>query len=540
MNENWATLWEMISDTMPEATAVVHGQRRLSYHDVEQRAARLAGALDELGLRQDSKVAILAYNCVEYLEASYAAFKLRGTPVNLNYRYRDDELIEVLEDSDAEALVFHGSLGDLVGRVAPRVSGLRALVQIDDGSPPVAGALRYDDLLSENAPLPRIERSGDDVFMLYTGGTTGRPRGVLWRHRDIISTLAYSAYTLAGLDTPADAAGAAHAARTMHESGISPVVLPAPPMIHGTAFYMCLGAWLLGGTVVILEGRRLDGHEIWRLVQQEKVSQIVIVGDPFAQAMVRALTEAERDGTACDISSLRRIDSAGMLWSDTWKQPLADRGEIVLNDMVGASEGGPYSVQAVPPGAKVTDCKFQLPPRARLIGEDGKLIDPASGKTGLLAVAPPGPLGYYKDPAKTAGLLREIDGVVYTVPGDYGYVDADGQVVLLGRGALCINTGGEKVYPQEVEAVIAELDGVRDVNIIGLPDQQWGQAITAVVAADDSVTADDVRAAVRDRLSGYKVPKHVAFVQQIQRTPAGKPNYSWAREIAEGALAASP
>jgi 3-oxocholest-4-en-26-oate---CoA ligase len=540
MNENWATLWEMISDTMPEATAVVHGQRRLSYHDVEQRAARLAGALDELGLRQDSKVAILAYNCVEYLEASYAAFKLRGTPVNLNYRYRDDELIEVLEDSDAEVLVFHGSLGDLVGRVAPRVSGLRALVQIDDGSPPVAGALRYDDLLSENAPLPRIERSGDDVFMLYTGGTTGRPRGVLWRHRDIISTLAYSAYTLAGLDTPADAAGAAHAARTMHESGISPVVLPAPPMIHGTAFYMCLGAWLLGGTVVILEGRRLDGHEIWRLVQQEKVSQIVIVGDPFAQAMVRALTEAERDGTACDISSLRRIDSAGMLWSDTWKQPLADRGEIVLNDMVGASEGGPYSVQAVPPGAKVTDCKFQLPPRARLIGEDGKLIDPASGKTGLLAVAPPGPLGYYKDPAKTAGLLREIDGVVYTVPGDYGYVDADGKVVLLGRGALCINTGGEKVYPQEVEAVIAELDGVRDVNIIGLPDQQWGQAITAVVAADDSATADDVRAAVRDRLSGYKVPKHVVFVQEIQRTPAGKPNYSWAREIAEGALAASP
>ena len=204
-------------------------------------------------------MAILAYNCVEYLEASYAAFKLRGTPVNLNYRYRDDELTEVLEDSDAEVLVFHGSLGDLVGRVAPQVRGLRALVQIDDGSPLVDGALRYDDLLNENVPLPRIERSGDDVFMLYTGGTTGKPRGVLWRHRDIISTIAYPAYTLAGLDTPADAAEAARAARTMHESGIAPVVLPAPPMIHGTAFYMCQGAWLLGGRVVILEGRRLDG-----------------------------------------------------------------------------------------------------------------------------------------------------------------------------------------------------------------------------------------------------------------------------------------
>jgi 3-oxocholest-4-en-26-oate---CoA ligase len=540
MNENWATLWETISDTIPEATAIVHGQRRFSYREVEQRAARLAGALDEIGLGQDSKVAILAYNCVEYLEASYAAFKLRGTPVNLNYRYRDDELTEVLEDSDAEVLVFHGSLGDLVGRVAPQVRGLRAFVQIDDGSPLAEGALRYDDLLNENAPLPRIERSGDDVFMLYTGGTTGKPRGVLWRHRDIISTIAYPAYTLAGLDTPADAAEAARAARTMHESGIAPVVLPAPPMIHGTAFYMCQGAWLLGGTVVILEGRRLDGHEIWRLVQQEKVSQIVIVGDPFARAMVSALTEAERDGTPYDISSLRRIDSAGMLWSETWKQPLADRGEITLNDMVGASEGGPYSAQSVPPGAKVSDCPFQLPPRARLIADDGTLIDPASGKTGLLAVAPPGPLGYYKDPAKTAGLLREIDGVVYTVPGDYGYVDADGHVVLLGRGALCINTGGEKVYPHEVEAVIAELDGVRDVNIIGLPDEQWGQAITAVVAADDSVTDDDVRQAVRDGLSGYKVPKHVVFVQEIQRTPAGKAKYSWAREIAQSALAASP
>jgi fatty-acyl-CoA synthase len=536
VRENWATLWEAVSDAMPDATAVVQGERRRGYREVEQRAARLAAALHELGLGRDCKVAILAHNCIEYLEASYAAFKLRGTPVNLNYRYREDELAEVLADAEADVLLFHGSLGATARAVADRVPTLRAIVQIDGGSAQVEGALSYEALIDEHQPMPRIDRSGDDVFMIYTGGTTGRPRGVLWRHADLVATIAYPIYLMAGLEPPPDVDGAVHAAGSLREAGRPLIVLPAPPLIHGTAFYLSLGSWLLGGTVVLLEGRRLDGHEIWRLVQRERVNQMVIVGDPFARALVRSLEEAEQAGTPYDISSLQRVNSSGVLWSPAWKQALADRGRMTLGDMVGASEGGPFSVQTVPPGAKVTDCRFQLPPRTRLIDEDDRFIDPSSGRTGRLAVAPPGPLGYFKDPGKTAELLREIDGVLYAVPGDYAYLEPDGQVVLLGRGALCINTGGEKVYPQEVETVIAELDGVRDVNVIGLPDEQWGEAVTAVVSASGSVGAEDVQRTVRDRLAGYKVPKHVVFVDEIERSPAGKAKYAWAREVAQGAL----
>jgi fatty-acyl-CoA synthase len=536
MRDNWATLWETVSDAMPDATAVVQGQRRLTYREVEQRAARLCTALAGMGLGRDSKVGILAYNCPEYLEASYAVFKLRGSPVNLNYRYREGELTEVLADSDAEVLIFHGSLGETAHRAARRLPGLRAIVQIDDGSPMVDGAYAYESLISGHDPAPRIDRSGEDVFLLYTGGTTGRPRSVMWRHQDIISTIAFPAYTLASLDIPANTAAAAHRAVTMHQAGLSPIVLPAPPLIHGTAFYLSKGAWLLGGSVVLLENRRLDGHELWECVQRERVTQVIIVGDPFARAMVRALEQADRAGSPYDISSLRRIASSGVLWSNSWKQPLAERGQITLTDMVGASEGGPFSMQVVPPGARATDCRFELAPRARMIDELGTLIDPSSGRTGRLAVPPPGPLGYYKDPEKSASLCTQINGVTYTVPGDYAYLDEHGEVVLLGRGALCINTGGEKVYPQEVETAIADLDGVRDVNVIGLPDAHWGEAVTAVVAADGPITADAVRQAVRDRLAGYKVPKHVVFVEDIQRTPAGKARYSWAREIAQDTI----
>jgi fatty-acyl-CoA synthase len=540
MRDNWATLWETVSDAMPDACAVVHGERRLTYREVEQRAARLASALAELGLGRDSKVGILAYNCPEYLEASYAIFKLRGSPVNLNYRYRADELTEVLADSDAEVLFFHGALGEVAAETAARLPGLRALVQIDDGSPLVDGAVRYEDLITGHDPAARVERSGEDVFMIYTGGTTGRPRGVMWRHQDIVATVAGPAYMLAGLPVPASTEEAAAGAVTMRESGLSPVVLPAPPLIHGTAFYLSMGAWLLGGSVVLLEGRKLDGHEIWRLAQTERVSQIIIVGDPFARALVRAHDEARAAGTPYDISSVQRIGSSGVLWSPAWKQPLADLGGITLNDLVGASEGGPFTVQVVPPGAKVDDCPWVLHPRAKLIDDDGALIDPASGRTGRLAVPPPGPLGYYKDPEKSAGLRTEIDGVVYTVPGDYAYLDPDGRVVLLGRGSLCINTGGEKVYPQEVETVIAELDGVRDVNVVGLPDEEWGQTVTAVVAPDPGadLDGDAVRDAVRIRLAGYKVPRHVVFVPEIVRSPSGKARYDWARDAALAALPA--
>lgn len=539
MQDNWATLWETVGDAMPDRIALVAGDRRVTYREFDERAAKLAGALTALGLGTDAKVGVLAYNCAEYAETIYAAFKLRGTPVNLNYRYRDDELVEVLDDSDTEVLFFHGALGELVGRVRSRLPRVTAFVQIDDGSPRLDGSVDYEDFLAGGAPMPRIERSGEDVFLIYTGGTTGRPRGVMWRHQDIITTLAFPAYTMAGLPTPTTAAEVATAALDLVEKGAAPTFLPASPMVHGTAYYLAKAAWLLGGTVLMHDSRHFDADELWRLVETEQVDQIAIVGDPFARPMVQALERAEAEGRPYDLSRLRRVTSSGAAWSLPWKQGLADRATVMLADMMGASEGGPFSLQVIPPGATAEGAPFTMGPRAKLLREDGTEIPPESREQGVLAVTEPFPLGYYKDPAKTAELLRDFDGRRYCMPGDHAYRDDNGEVVLLGRGALCINTAGEKVFTQEVEEVLLATPGIFDAVLVGVPDDTWGNAVTALVQTDPARTVSvvDVQDAVRVKLSGYKVPKHVVFVDEIVRSPTGKARYDWARETAREAVA---
>lgn len=537
MRENWATLWESVADATPDSTALVQGTRRIRWRELDDRAARLAAGLAALGAGKDSKIAILAYNCVEYLETSYAAFKLRATPVNLNYRYTDSELYEILLDCDAEIVVYHGELSAALDQVRGRLDGLKALVQIDA---PVLldGALDYEALVADNRPQERITRSGDDVFMLYTGGTTGRPRGVMWRHQDLVGTVSFPAYELAGLPTPADVAEAVQCALRLRDLKQSPVFLPASPLMHGTAFYLSQGALLLGGAVAMLEGRRLDAHEIWSTVQSEHVTQMSIVGDPFARAMTHALDEADEAGTPYDISSLERIVSSGVTWTAQWKQSLLDRGQMMLADIVGASEGGPFALQTITPGQRVEDCPWVMAPRAKLLRDDGSVIPEDSQEVGLLAVGPPTPLGYYKDPDKTAELLHDVDGVPHCVPGDSAIRNADGSVTFLGRGALCINTGGEKVYPREVEEAILTLPGVVDAAVVGVPDERWGEAVTALVVAEGDAppSPDDVRTHVKGTLAGFKAPRHVLFQPELRRTPVGKLKYSWAREIAVEAI----
>lgn len=547
MDENWATLWERVGDAMPDDVATVQGDTRRTRAELDDRAARLATGLAGLGVGGGDKVGLLLYNCPEYLEAVYAAFKLRAMPVNLNFRYRATELLEVLADAAAEVLVFHASLAPVVAEVRAQLPGLR-LVVVADGTPSdgaaALGAVDYEELATSPEPAPRQQRSGDDVFVLYTGGTTGRPRGVLWRHRDIVGTVSAPAYALAGVPQPADADAAAAAAVELHRSGQAPVFLAASPLIHGVALYLSQGAWLLGGTAVFLPSRSLDADELWRVVQTERVNQIAIVGDIFAKRMVEALERAEPAGTPYDLTSVQRITSSGVLWSARWKQGLADRGSMMLVDVVGASEGGPFTVQITPPGGQVSDASFVLGPKSKLIREDGTVIEPGTDEVGMLAVAPPVPLGYANDPQKSAALLREVDGVVHCVPGDYARFAPDGSVVLLGRGSLCINTGGEKVYPEEVERAIKTCPGVADVNVVGLPDDRWGQAITAVVApAEGTPPTPELAAAVQDTvrglLAGYKVPRFVVFVDEVLRTPAGKARYAWATEVATQALAVS-
>jgi fatty-acyl-CoA synthase len=539
VDESWATLWESVADALPDGVAVIHGRRRLHWSELDDRASRFAAALGDIGVGRESKVAIVAYNTPEHLEAVFAAYKLRACPINLNYRYQADELAEVLDDAEAEVLVFHGSLSQQVALARTARPRLRAVVQIDDGTPLLVGALSYEDLVLSNGPAPRIARSGDDVQLLYTGGTTGRPRGVMYRHRDAVEMNAFAAYTLANLAIPDDAAATARCAVALRELGQSPTVLPASPMVHGTALNLSAAAWLLGGTVVFLEGRSFDPHELWQAVQREGVTQIGIVGDAFAGPMVAALVEAETGGRPYDVSGVERILSSGAPWSDKYKAGLAARGQMTLIETIGASEGGPTAVAVVPPGTRVEDSRFVLGERARLLAEDGTELRPGSNQPGLLAMMPPIPFGYYKDPERSSQVFRTVRGQAYSICGDYARVALDGTVVFLGRGSLCINTAGEKVYPEEVEDALRAHPSVADANVVGVADEIWNEAVTAVVALqpDHNATEEELQAAVRGRLAGYKVPKRIVFVAHIPRSPTGKAQYDWARRIASEELA---
>jgi 3-oxocholest-4-en-26-oate---CoA ligase len=339
---------------------------------------------------------------------------------------------------------------------------------------------------------------------------------------------------LAGLATPDDAAGAARCAVALGELGRTPTVLPASPLVHGTALNLSAAAWLLGGTVVFLEQRSFDAHELWRTVAREGVTQIGIVGDAFAGPMVSALVEAEGDGHPYDVSRVERVLSSGAPWSLDYKRQLAERGPMMLVETIGSSEGGPTAVSVVAPGTAAEDARFVLGDQARLLREDGSELPPGSSEVGLLAMVPPIPFAYFKDAERSSQVFRVVGGQRYSICGDYARVEADGTVVFLGRGSLCINTAGEKVYPEEVEDALRSHPAVRDANVVGIEDDVWNEAVTAVVALHpgQGASEDELKAAVRDRLAGYKVPKRVVFVPAIPRTPAGKAQYDWAKRMA--------
>ncbi|MCZ7526675.1 MAG: AMP-binding protein [Acidimicrobiia bacterium] len=537
MNENYASIWEAIADAFPERIAIVEGERRVSYREWDDRSARLAAALADRGVGHDDMVAAFLYNCVEYLEVAHAAFKCRAVPININYRYVEEELAYVLEDSQAKALVFHRSLADRIAGVRERFPDL-VLIQVDDGGTGRDDALGYEELLAAHEPMPRIPRSGEeDHYVLYTGGTTGMPKGVVWRHDELFGTLT-ATYVLSGTEPPDTLDQVAPKALEVEKAGNTPITMPASPMIHGTAFFLAQTTLVLAGTVVFLTGRHLDAHELWQTVEREKVTQIVIVGDAFAKPMVKALDEAAERGAPYDISSVTQIVSSGVMWTAPVKQALLDRGNMLLADMLGASEGGPFGVSMLKPGDSAETATFTIGPRAKLLRDDDTEIPWGSDEVGVLAVAEPVPSGYFKDPEKTTRTFRVIDGIRYSIPGDYAKVDADGTLHLLGRGSVCINTGGEKVYPEEVEEILKIHADVDDCNVVGIPDDRWGEAITAVVQPRDgaSVRGEDLEPLLREHLAGYKVPKHWVFVDRIERSPAGKSRYRWARATAADAL----
>ncbi len=533
---NLASAWEAIADEVGDSTAVSVAGRHYSWTDFDDRAARLAGTMLEHGLGPDSKVALYLYNGNEYPEAQYAAFKVRGIPANVNYRYTGDELAYILENSDAEAIFFDHTLADRLEAVRDRCPMLRLAVQVGGGEVP-DWALGYEEAVSAD-PMPRIDRSGSDLWFLYTGGTTGMPKAVMWDHTNLLGSMeaTFRPFRLPVPSTPAEAAATA---RSVADAGKEIRQLCAAPLMHGTSGIPGLATLSHGGMLSTLSSRAFDADELWRIVELDRITMVTMVGDAFGRPMVESLDRASAEGRMPDLSSLRLLLSSGVMFSAATKEAMLDHHGCTIVDSLGSSEGTGMASQVMSRRRRDTaTARFRLGEHTRVLTDEGIDVQPGSGERGQIALGWPLPLGYFKDPAKTEEAFPMVAGRRWSIPGDWATVEADGTITLLGRGSACINTGGEKVFPEEVEEALKELDAVVDCNVVGLDDDRWGQAVTAVVelTAPGAADADELRAGVRERLAGYKVPKRIVLVDRVERSPNGKTDYRWAKSVAEAAV----
>ena len=537
MEMHYATLWEAISDVIGDRDAIVNGDVRRTWSEYEERASRLAGAFEASGLGPNSKIGMYLYNGNEYLETQFAGMKLRAVPVNVNYRYLDDELLYLLDNSDAEALVFHTSLGDRVARVMERAPKVKLWIEVDDGGASVPGAQAYEALIAAHEPAKRITRAPDDLYMLYTGGTTGMPKGVMYDIGGMMQGLMAAAFPILGLGLPAVEEVPA-LVQTLQSDSDGLTSIPACPLMHGTGMWLGgILAHLAGSKIVTLTKRSLDAHELWQAVQQEKATQVVIVGDAFAKPMLRALSEARDEGHPYDVSTIRFLLSSGVMWTSEVKAQLLEWHDWMLIDAMGSTEGS-MGTQITTRGNIGETAKFAMAPTTKVFTEDDRQVEPGSGETGMVAAGGSVPLGYFKDEAKSAATFRTIDGVRYSFPGDWAIVEADGNLTLLGRGSNCINTAGEKVYPEEVEEAVKRHPEVIDCLVVGIDDEKFGQRVTAVasVRAGSDADGEAIRASLRERIAAFKMPKQLFVVEKVERAPNGKADYKWARKVVEEAI----
>lgn len=538
LNESWATLWEGLAAKQPDHVAVVIGDMRIRWRDLDDQASRIASLFTQFGVGRDAKVGQLLYNCPEYLETAFASFKVRASTVNVNYRYKAPEIVHVLSDSQASVLVFHGAFGDVVEQARVSLPNIKLFLQVNGGDnfALLPGAVDYDAAMANEQPMAPIVRSGSDSLLLYTGGTTGLPKGVVWSHSGLFGALAFTGYASLGLPLPATIDEVARVASELNAAGTGPVNMTAPPLMHGTAMFLAFSTFVLGGTVVLLGGRKFDASELLRLVQRERVTQLSIVGDAFARPIVEELERAETEGQAYDLSSLGRIVSTGATLSAEMKRALMQRAtKAAVLDMVGASEGGPFAVAMTMPGQDpIATAAFLATPNTALFDDQTwEKIEFGSGRSGVLAASGSMPDGYFGDPEKTAKTFRVIDGVRYTIPGDFAEIEADGTVHLRGRGSVCINTGGEKVYPEEVEVAARAHPSIEDCVAVGMPDTRFGEIVTLVASRKSDISETDLIEYVKGRIATYKAPRRIVFVDAVYRSPSGKADYRWAREIAQ-------
>jgi acyl-CoA synthetase (AMP-forming)/AMP-acid ligase II len=520
----------------PAAPALIHNDRVISWGDFDRRSNNLARALLERGADTGDKAAVYMRNCPEYSEAVAAAFKSRTVHHNVNFRYTPEELIYIFDNSDAAVVFYSSEFAPQMQELRPQLDKVKLYIEVTPPgkAPLLDGALSHAELAEsgDGAPLD-IERSGDDQFFLYTGGTTGMPKAVMWPHETFrqlgVATAALQGLDYSTIETTLAAIKAAPSGARL---------LPACPLMHGTGLFTSLSVLFSGGAVVTMDSEHgLNAQALWETVDKHEVNALSIVGDAFAKPMLRAL---EDEPGRYKLDQVVVITSSGVMWSREVKLGMLQHlPNVALNDSFGASEAVGFGMSVMANGVETKTASFAIGANCKVFTEEDREVTPGSGEAGFIARSGHIPLGYFKDPEKTDKTFRTIDGVRYSIPGDWCTVEEDGTLTLLGRGSVCINSAGEKIYPEEVEEVIKAIDGIHDVLVVGVPDEKWGSAVVAVIEGEEK-PVDEIRAEIKKHLASYKVPKQYLYKESLGRAPNGKADYKAITQFAIDALQQYP
>ncbi|MFF2086851.1 acyl-CoA synthetase [Nocardia sp. NPDC058176] len=530
MSYNIADLVEHAVDLMPDRIVLVGEHRESTYAELEERANKLAHYLLEQGVRPGDKVGIYSRNTVEAVEAMVAVFKARAVMINVNFRYVENELLHIFDNSDMVALIHERRYTDKVSAIRAKVPGLKTVIVVEDGTdaPTAPDSVEYEAALAASSGERDFgERSPDDVYMLYTGGTTGLPKGVMWRHEDVWRVLGAGINFVTGEYVKDEwelaKVGAANPQMVRY---------PIPPMIHGGSQWATFHSLFGGGKAVMIP--EFSGHSVWQAVDKHGINLIFITGDAMARPMLDALAEGNPEtGEPYDLSTLYVLASSAALFSPALKDKFLELlPNRMISDSIGSSETGFGGLSLVAKGANHTGGpRVKIDGATQVLDEDGNPVQPGSGVIGLIARSGHIPLGYYKDEVKSAATFKEFNGVRFAIPGDYARVEEDGTVTMLGRGSVSINSGGEKIYPEEVEGALKAHPDVFDAIVVGVDDERWGQRVAAVVQCrgENRPTLADLKPVLTQEIASYKQPRSLWFVDEIKRSPAGKPDYRWAK-----------
>ena len=538
MSFNIADLFEHAVDVVPDRMALIVGDVERTYTQLDERANRLAHRFLADGIGTGDHIGIYGINSEPWVVAMLAAFKISAVPININYRYVADELLYLFDNAELVALVHDRTYAPLIEDVRDKVPSLTRFYVVEDGSEAdteALGSVRFEAALASGAPTrPDVTRSPDDLYVLYTGGTTGMPKGVMWRQEDVFYALG------GGVDayTGQEVEGEYSLAEKAQASAAPLISLCIPPLMHGAAQWGTMRFLFEGNTVVLIP--RFGADEVWDTIERRGVQTITITGDAMGRPLIEAL-DATPDHW--DVSSLFVVASSAAVFSPSVKARfLARFPGLILVDAIGSTETGHNGMATIGEhdtkreGIGVTVKGYE---GSVVLDEELRPIVSGSGVVGMLARGGHIPLGYFKDEVKTAAtFVMGADGIRYAIPGDFATVESDGTITLLGRGSVCINTGGEKVYPEEVEGVVKSHPAIFDAVVVGIPDDRWGQRVAAVVQLREGVDAPGVDELVdhcRSMLAGYKLPRSLVLVDEVVRSPSGKPDYPWAKRVAEDA-----